>query len=185
VADDLSSLSEDEVNHLVQIIESLENSAFDFLQLQIGTMKVALGKGNPSEYSNLTASQVSGSAVAPDLPLAALTVAAPAAPPRVPTNPRAATVPSVEVLVPSSPGDGTIEVRSPLMGIYYAQPEPGAEPFVTVGSAVDEDTTVALVEVMKMFSSVSAGVEGTVVAILVENAGLVEFGQALIRIQPA
>jgi acetyl-CoA carboxylase biotin carboxyl carrier protein len=70
------------------------------------------------------------------------------------------------------------------MGMFYAQPEPGAPPFVTVGSNVREDTTVALVEVMKTFNAVTAGVRGRIVDVCVQNAELVEFGQALFRVAP-
>jgi biotin carboxyl carrier protein len=70
------------------------------------------------------------------------------------------------------------------MGMFYAQPEPGAPSFVTVGSTVNEDTTVALVEVMKTFNAVSAGVRGKVVEICAQNAQLVEFGQVLFRVVP-
>jgi biotin carboxyl carrier protein len=79
---------------------------------------------------------------------------------------------------------GAIEIKSPIMGMFYAQPEPGAPSFVTVGSTVNEDTTVALVEVMKTFNAVSAGVRGKVVEICAQNAQLVEFGQVLFRVVP-
>jgi acetyl-CoA carboxylase biotin carboxyl carrier protein len=70
------------------------------------------------------------------------------------------------------------------MGIFYAQPEPGKPPFVTVGALVEESTTVALVEVMKTFHAVSAGVRGTVVDVCVDDAELVELGQVLLRVEP-
>ena len=72
-----------------------------------------------------------------------------------------------------------------MMGIFYAQPEPGAPPYVEVGTVVEEGTTVALVEVMKMFNAIPAGVSGTVEAVLVEGNQLVEYGQALFRVRPS
>jgi acetyl-CoA carboxylase biotin carboxyl carrier protein len=75
-----------------------------------------------------------------------------------------------------------ITVDSPMLGTFYRAPAPGAAPFVEVGSVVEPDTTVCLVEVMKMMNSIRAGVAGTIAEILVENADLVEEGQPLFRI---
>ena len=72
-----------------------------------------------------------------------------------------------------------------MLGRFYAQSEPGADPFVSVGDEVDEDTTVALIEVMKMFTNIPAGLRGTVTEICVQNEDMVEYGQALYRVRPA
>ena len=71
-----------------------------------------------------------------------------------------------------------------MVGSFYVAPEPGAPPFITEGSGVEEDTQVGLIEVMKVFSSVQAGVQGTVSKILVSNAQLVEYGQNLFLVKP-
>jgi acetyl-CoA carboxylase biotin carboxyl carrier protein len=73
-------------------------------------------------------------------------------------------------------------VDSPMLGTFYRAPAPGAMPFVEVGSVVEPETTVCLVEVMKMMNSIRAGVAGTIAEVLVENAALVEEGQPLFRI---
>jgi acetyl-CoA carboxylase biotin carboxyl carrier protein len=88
--------------------------------------------------------------------------------------------------VPESPAlaEGLVAITSPILGVFYAQPQPGADPFVTVGSEVQEDTTVALLEVMKTFNAVPAGVRGTIVEICATNAQMVEFGQPLFRVRP-
>jgi acetyl-CoA carboxylase biotin carboxyl carrier protein len=72
-----------------------------------------------------------------------------------------------------------------MLGVFYRAPAPGEKPFVEVGQHVRADDTVCLIEVMKLFNSIRAGVDGEVVEILVENGGLVEFDQALIFIRPA
>jgi len=71
-----------------------------------------------------------------------------------------------------------------MVGIYYAQPEPGAPAYVQVGSRVEEDTMAGLIEVMKVFTPVHAGTRGVVAHILVQNAQFVEFGQTLLLIKP-
>src|SRR5688572_475274 len=66
-------------------------------------------------------------------------------------------------------GEGLLLVRSPMVGTFYRAPEPGAEPFVTVGSRVKPDTTVCIIEVMKLMSSIAAEYHGVVTQILVNN----------------
>lgn len=77
------------------------------------------------------------------------------------------------------------ELQSPLPGTFYRRPAPDAPAFKEVGSLVKEGDVVALIEVMKQFSEVTADVSGTVVAFLVEDAESVEPGQALLRIETA
>jgi len=79
--------------------------------------------------------------------------------------------------------EGLIAVRAPMLGTFYRASAPGEPPFVEVGDKVGPDDTVCLVEVMKLFHSVKAGVAGTVVKILVENGSMVEHGQVLVLIE--
>ena len=74
-------------------------------------------------------------------------------------------------------------VAAPMLGTFYRTPSPGEKPFVEQGDKVSPDDTVCLVEVMKLFNSVKAGMAGTVEQILVENGTLVEYGQPLILIR--
>jgi acetyl-CoA carboxylase biotin carboxyl carrier protein len=76
-------------------------------------------------------------------------------------------------------------IDAPMLGTFYRAEAPGAAPFVDVGANVSPDTTVCLIEVMKMMNSIPAGVEGTIVEVCAENAALVEFGQPLFRVEPA
>jgi acetyl-CoA carboxylase biotin carboxyl carrier protein len=84
----------------------------------------------------------------------------------------------------SGPADGLVDVRAPLLGTFYRAPRPGAPPFVTVGSEVGPDTVVCIIETMKLMNSVTAGVTGTVAAILLENAQFAAQGTVLMRIRP-
>jgi acetyl-CoA carboxylase biotin carboxyl carrier protein len=78
-----------------------------------------------------------------------------------------------------------VTIEAPMLGIFYGADGPGERPFVEVGSRVQEHTTVAIIEVMKMMNSVPAGVNGTIVEICVENAAMVEEGAALFRVDPS
>jgi acetyl-CoA carboxylase biotin carboxyl carrier protein len=71
-----------------------------------------------------------------------------------------------------------------MVGTFYRAPAPGAPPFVEVGSVVNEDDTVCILEVMKLMNSIKAGCRGRVAEICVENATLVEFGATLMVIEP-
>jgi len=74
-------------------------------------------------------------------------------------------------------------VKAPLVGTFYARPEPTAHPFVRVGDRVTPDTVVCLIEAMKIFNEIKAGVHGTVHAVLAEDGQLVEYGQPLFLIR--
>ena len=80
-------------------------------------------------------------------------------------------------------GDGTT-IESPMLGVFYRAPSPGAPPFVDVGTRVEPDSIVCLIEVMKMMNSVPAGVSGTVAEVIAENGQLVEYGEPLFRVDP-
>lgn len=89
---------------------------------------------------------------------------------------------------PRSEGRGSVsdpslqEVTAPLLGIFYRAPRPGAAAYVEVGSEVQEDTVIGIIEVMKLMNSVRADVRGTVVEILVADGATVEYGQVLLRV---
>ncbi len=110
----------------------------------------------------------------PAMPLAA-PVAQPSAAPVI--APSTSSVPA-----PSVPANW-VTVRAPCLGTFYSSPKPGAPAFVSLGQEVTADTELCLVEVMKLFTSVRAGVNGTVQRMLVADATLVEFDQPLFYIE--
>jgi len=75
-------------------------------------------------------------------------------------------------------------IASPMLGTFYRAHSPGAAAFVDVGSRVEPDTLVCIIEVMKMMNSVHAGVSGTIVEVCVENGQLVEYDTPLFRVEP-
>jgi acetyl-CoA carboxylase biotin carboxyl carrier protein len=91
---------------------------------------------------------------------------------------------------PARPGtvpqsDGLPTVDAPMLGTFYRAEGPSQKPFVEVGSVVEPDTIVCIIEVMKMMNSVPAGISGKVAEVLRENAQLVEYGEPLFRVQPS
>ena len=107
-------------------------------------------------------------------------VQAPASAARPAPAAKEAQSPSTAVARPPAPGDA---ITAPMLGTFYRASEPGAAPFVEVGSQVSQGDTVGLIEVMKLFSPVVSDRAGRVVEILADNGSLVEYGQALVRIE--
>ncbi len=111
---------------------------------------------------------------------------APAAPagalPAAPVAP-AGTPAAAEAPAPAAPSN-LKEIKSPMVGTFYAQPEPGAEPYVRVGSRVAQGQTVCIIEAMKIMNEIEAEVTGVVREVLVEDAAPVEYGQVLYRVDP-
>lgn len=114
-------------------------------------------------------------AVAPAAAPAPVVVAAPVAPAAASASSPA---PAAEPAVPS----GHV-VKSPMVGTFYRAAQPGAEPFVSVGSTVKEGDTVCLIEAMKLLNEIEADKAGVIKAILVENGQPVEYGQPLFVIE--
>jgi len=75
-------------------------------------------------------------------------------------------------------------IKSPMVGTFYKASGPDAPPFVKVGDRIGPEKTVCIIEAMKVFNEIPAGVSGQVVAILVDNGAAVEFGQPLIQVDP-
>ena len=103
---------------------------------------------------------------------APVVVSAPAAVP-------AAVIPAV------APADNMLEIRSPMVGTFYAASSPDSEPFAKVGSPVGDDTPVCIIEAMKVMNEIKSDVSGVIAEVCVKNAQPVEFGQILFRVKPA
>jgi acetyl-CoA carboxylase biotin carboxyl carrier protein len=76
------------------------------------------------------------------------------------------------------------EIRSPMVGTFYAQPEPGAEPYVRIGSRVSVGQTVCIIEAMKIMNEIEAEVGGVIREVCVDDTSPVEYGQVLYRVDP-
>jgi acetyl-CoA carboxylase biotin carboxyl carrier protein len=80
--------------------------------------------------------------------------------------------------------DGLIEIKSPIVGTFYSTPSPDSEAFVEVGSDVNSQTVVCIIEAMKVMNEIKAETSGTVAEILVSNGQAVEYGQVLFKVRP-
>jgi acetyl-CoA carboxylase biotin carboxyl carrier protein len=99
----------------------------------------------------------------------------------------AATLPAAAnpVAAQPAPAPAEPEIKSPMIGTFYRTPSPESAPYVEVGSEVNPDTVVCIIEAMKVMNEIKAEVKGVITQVLVENAKPVEFGQPLFKIRPA
>ena len=169
------SFTELTLDEVLQILNLIEKSDFDFLQLEVGDIKLTVSKRGSPE----------GAAANP--PEVALSSSAPASKPAAKAETRQAE-PKAELTQKKPQAvavkPGTAPIAAPMVGKFYTTPAPGAPPFVKVAKRVDEDTTVGLIEVMKVFNAIKSGLRGVIAEICVENGQFVEYGQTLFLVRP-
>ena len=84
-----------------------------------------------------------------------------------------------------APGDENLkEITSPIVGTFYATPSPDSEAYVEVGTAVNPQTVVCIIEAMKVLNEIKAETSGTIVEVLITNGQAVEYGQPLFKVKP-
>ncbi len=86
---------------------------------------------------------------------------------------------------PPSKEENLIEITSPMVGTFYRAPNPGADPYVSIGSEVSQDSVVCIIEAMKVMNEIKAEAAGVIVEILVQDTEPVEYGQVLFLVEPA
>ena len=163
-------LTYDDLLQIVELIKSAES--FSEFHLKIGDIELDLRKAD----AGASAPPVDSASTPPRASDAAASAKLEPAPP----DPVAAVGARAAVEVPA----GAVAIKSPMVGTFYRSPEPGAKPFVEVGQRVSADTTVCIIEVMKLMNSIAAGCEGTVTHVLANDAEAVDVGQLLIIIDP-
>lgn len=154
---------------IAALMQQFEASDWSSMHLRIGDSELYLDRN--AGAAGLEAGNSGAAAAAPQ-------AAAPVAKAPAPA-PSATAAPAAEEAV----ADNVVVVRAPNLGTFYRSPKPGAPAYVEIGQRVEADTEVCLIEVMKLFTPVVAGVAGVVRKVLVEDADMVEHGQALFHIE--
>jgi acetyl-CoA carboxylase biotin carboxyl carrier protein len=183
-------LTYDDLLQIVELIKSAE--AFSEFHLKIGEIELDLRKANSGAVHGaaLASSVTHAAPKQPEAPKAASPSSTGGA--AAPVD-RAPSVPAADAASGARPRaqrsavqipPGSVVIDSPMVGTFYRRPEPGARPFVELGDTVDSESTVCIIEVMKLMNSIPAGCRGRVTHILVEDAEPVEAGQPLIVIDP-
>ena len=154
-----------DLRYVKKLVDMLNDSSVD-------TIEISTDKGMKIRISKTPSGRAALQAVAP--------VAMHATPPAAlaAVSPPAAAAPRAEAT------SKLVEVKSPMVGTFYSKPEPGAEPYVHVGSKVAKGQVLCIVEAMKIMNEIESEASGTIREICVTDAHPVEFGQALFRIDP-
>jgi acetyl-CoA carboxylase biotin carboxyl carrier protein len=149
-----------DVKRIRRLIELMKEHELSEIDLRDGDVRVRLRKGGETVFSEMRPA-----------------AAAPA--------PTASSGGGAAAPVPSAAATENLPViKSPMVGTFYLSPNPESPPFVKVGDHVGPDSTVCIIEAMKVFNEIPAEATGKIVAILVDNGAPVEFGQPLFRIDP-
>lgn len=149
-----------EYKELKRIIELVKQNGIVEFELEEGDFKLSTKLSHASEVQYVSA------------PMAA--APAPTAAPSSPSAP-AAEAPAA-VNAPS--------IKSPMVGTFYRASSPESDPFAKVGDVVTPETTVCIIEAMKVMNEIKADVKGRISKIMIENGEAVEFGQSLFEIEP-
>jgi len=145
-----------DVRKIRRLVEMMKEHDLAEIDLRQGETRVQLRRG--------------GSSVAVSPPASAATTASPTmAPPEKPA-------------AKADDSEHFVEIKSPMVGTFYTSADPESPPFVKVGDHVGPETTVCIVEAMKVFNQIPAEVSGKIVSVLVENAEPIEFGQSLFKV---
>ena len=155
-----------DIRSIRQLVKLMNDNDLAEIDLRNGIQRIRLKKRS-GEVMPVIAAPVTGVPVSsPAQPL-------PSSPPAIAPTAQATEQPSKH-----------LEIKSPMLGTFYRSPSPDAEPFVQVGSHVDNDSVVCIIEAMKVFNEITADCSGKIVAVVVENAQPVEYGQVLFRVDP-
>jgi len=165
------------------ILKLLEESPFDELQLETGDLRL-----HAKKKGNYDGSKKQGQSDTPSTSVSVLETKG--------VEPSSKNSPDTAVLgrgplssagVPNPPSgkamEGLVAVKAPMLGTFYRTPKPGAPPFVEVGASVNKDDPVCIIEVMKLFNTVKAGVRGRIAQICVEQGQMVEYQQILFLVE--
>jgi acetyl-CoA carboxylase biotin carboxyl carrier protein len=158
----LVSSSPMDVNLLAKLVELMSSADLNTVDVRDGDRRVILKRG----------------AVVAATPMSHAPISPPASPPGMGVNPAPAGQAG------NSDETSYLRITSPMVGTFYAAPKPGEKPFVSVGSAVSEDTDVCIIEAMKTFNNIKAECNGTVARVLIQDGQPVEFGTVLFLVKP-
>jgi acetyl-CoA carboxylase biotin carboxyl carrier protein len=159
-----------DLQKIKELIEIMKRNELVEVEISHGDDKIFLKRSQPQPTASGVAVPMAGSSVS-QTPEAA----------QVSQNSASQVPPSV-----SEPQleDDLVEIKSPLVGTFYATPSPDSDPYVEVGSHVDEQEVVCIVEAMKVMNEIKSEISGTIAEILVVNGQAIEYGQVLFKIRP-
>lgn len=153
-----------DLDKLRELIGLMEAHGLSEIDLRRGDQRWKLRRGPAEVMQMIPASGYSSASMMPPPPAPAVAAAGQPAPKPVEDT-------------------GTVAIKSPTVGTFYEASAPGDAPFVSVGTKVNQDTVVCIIEAMKVFNQITADVNGIITETLVKNGDAVEFGQPLFRVR--
>jgi acetyl-CoA carboxylase biotin carboxyl carrier protein len=166
-----------DLGQLERLLSFMSEHGLEEFEYAHGDLRIRLKKAStPPSASPNRALPAAPEFVVPGTPASAAPVATGAAP--------AVSEPSAAASSVSSPADDLHTIKSPIVGTFYASPNPESEPFVKAGDMVEAGQTVCIIEAMKLMNEIEAEISGEVVRILVENGQPVEYGEPLFALRP-
>jgi acetyl-CoA carboxylase biotin carboxyl carrier protein len=163
----MDSITQKDVIHIMELVEKTDT---DELHLEMGDLKLIIRKGVAAEST-------------PAMPAVETALKPPAHDVSAPSNELENADAGAAPNLFEDRTDGALAIKAPMLGTFYKAPKPGAAPFVEVGQIVDKEDTVCVIEVMKLFSTIKAGINGRIIKILVEDSQMVEFDQPLFLVE--
>ena len=165
-----------DLRYVKKLIEILDESTVDSIEISSDKgMKIRISK-SPQQRGAVQ--------MAAPLPVPALLPAAVPAPRATPPDGVPAPGEGAEATKAEPPKPSHLEVKSPMVGTFYAAPEPGAKPYVSVGSRVSKGQVLCIIEAMKIMNEIESEFDGVVREVVAQDAHPVEYGQVLLRIDP-
>ena len=164
-----------DLRYVKKLIEMLDGSTVDSVEISSDKgMKIRISKTPQQRGAVQIPTPVAMPALMPQSPVARMT----------PTEPMAAIAEPDSAPRAEAPKANLLEVKSPMVGTYYAQPEPGAKPYVSVGQRIEKGQTLCIIEAMKIMNEIESEFSGVVREIVASDSQPVEYGQVLIRVDP-
>jgi acetyl-CoA carboxylase biotin carboxyl carrier protein len=151
-----------DVRKIRRLVELMKEHDLTEIDLQQGEVRIQLRRAGSGAGPGVIVPQIIGGAVAQER--------------------QAAPQPAPDTL-PEKPSDSQmLTIKSPMVGTFYSASDPDSPPYVKVGDHVGPETTVCIVEAMKVFNQIPAELSGKIVSVLVENGASVEYGQPLFKV---
>lgn len=155
-----------DLKKIMKLIEIMKDNGLEEIEINHGEDKIFLKRSQPQQPAIGIPMIRPESVIAPAGPESTGAVSQPPAPQAVPIE------------------ENLVEIKSPIVGTFYATPSPDSEPYVDIGTEVSPQTVVCIIEAMKVMNEIKAETTGTIVEILVTNGQAVEYGQVLFKVRP-
>ena len=155
-----------DLQKIKQLIEIMKDNDLVEVEIKHGDDKISLKRSQPQQPTVTAVPMIGPNILAP------------------PAGPDATQTPVAEASSAPQLQEELVEIKSSIVGTFYAAPSPDSDPYVEIDSNVTPQTVVCTIEAMKVMNEIKAETSGTIVEILVTNGQAVEYGQVLFRVKP-